>query len=478
MANQNPTSVKNTNTPTTPPNTTINTTPPTPNNTSTPKNITGTKINATRIAPNNTIKVANNTQPNNSSKPANNTQPNTIISNNKTVETNVSKSIKNILNAPKVNTVKKELGLNNLNTNKDKLPNGSGSGGENIKTTDQEMIEYGTVITNNYILLVCISAALVICIIVYYFSSYFRVGRAVDTMLRYQNFQRITSIEYKKFGSNRLGNMFVSSSYNSSHSGYQMYDYTSEQIVLSVLQSGARYIEFNVFNSEFGTNAYPVVSMGYKKGEWKMMITDTPLETIFDTIANNAFTISDGKYGVNNPEDPLFIGLNLNTNSNLSCLNLISMLILKYFKGRFLPSNYTFQNNGNLANIKLIELIGKVVFFSSDGYQGSGLEEIINGCWDNINDDPKHNIQRIHYSELTTPTFDAKKMIEYNKKGLTIVVPHMEGDFLNTNYDTIPAFETGCQFVSMEFQYINNYMDSYITRFKEKSLISKNKDLQ
>ena len=439
-------------------------------------NIAELPKNTTRIAPNNTLKISNNTniQKSNSSKPANNTQPNTIISNNKTVESNVNKSAKNILSAPKVNTVKKELGLNNLNNLK--LANNVDIGEDN-KTTDKEMIEYGAIITNNYILLICISSVMIICIIVYFFSSYFRVNRTVDSMLRYQNYQRITSIEYKKFGSNRLGDMFVASAYNAAHVGYQMYDYTSEDVVLSVLQSGARYIEFNIFNSEFGINAYPVVSMGYKTGEWKMMVTDTPLETILQIISTNAFTISDGENGVNNPEDPLFIGLNLNTNSNLSCLNLISLLILKNFKGRFLPSNYTFQNNGNIVELKLIDLMSKVVFLSSDGYQGSGLEEIINGCWDNVNNDPNHNIQRIHYSALTDPKFDAKKMIEYNKKGLTIVVPHIEGDVLNTNYNTIPAFESGCQFVCMEFQYINNYIDSYITKFKDKSFVKKSKDL-
>jgi hypothetical protein len=433
--------------------------------------------NTPRIAPNNTLKVANNKEANNASKPANNSQPNTIISNNKSVESNVNKSGKNILNAPKLNTVKKEIALNNIIKDKS---NTNGSSNENIKTTDQEMIEYGAVITNNYILLVCISAAVVICIIIFFFSSYFRINRAVDSMLRYKNFQRITSFEYNKFGSKRLGDFFVSSSYNAAHSGYQMYDYTSEQIVLSVLQSGARYLEFNVFNSEFGSNAYPVVSMGYKQGEWKMMVIDTPLETIFQTITQNAFKITDGKLGVNNPEDPLFIGLNLNTNTNLSCLNLLSLLIIKYFKGRLLPSDYTFQNNSNIADVPLIQLMSKVIFFTSDGFQGSGLEEIINGCWDNVNNNNNHNMQRIHHSVFTDPKlkYDATKMIAYNKKGLTIVVPHVEDDFLNTNYNTIPAFESGCQFVSMEFQYINNYMDSYITRFKEKSIIGKNRDLQ
>ena len=35
--------------------------------------------------------------------------------------------------------------------------------------------------------------------------------------------------------------------------------------------------------------------MGYKKGEWKMMFSDTPLETIYEIIANNAFKLYDGK---------------------------------------------------------------------------------------------------------------------------------------------------------------------------------------
>ena len=70
----------------------------------------------------------------------------------------------------------------------------------------------------------------------------------------------------------------------------------------------------------------------YKEGEWKMMVTDTPLEYIFQIISENAFKVHDGKEGVFNPDDPIFIGLNLNTNSNLSCLNLIGFLITKYFR--------------------------------------------------------------------------------------------------------------------------------------------------
>jgi len=331
---------------------------------------------------------------------------------------------------------------------------------------------------DNYLLLLGITSALIICLIIYFFSESFRVGRTIDKMIVYQGFQRITSVDYIKFGELRLGDMYVASAYNAAHSGYQMYDYTSKKIVLSLLQSGARYLEFNVFNSVFGEKAIPVVSMGYKKGEWKMMVSDTPLEYIFQIIAENAFKVHDGKEGVFNPDDPIFIGLNLNTNSNLSCLNLIGFLITKYFRDRLLPNDYGYQNSDDMADIKISELMGKVVFFSSDGFQGSGLEEIINYSWDNIDNNPNHNLQRIHYSKLKEPGFNEKKLIDFNKKGLTIVVPHVEGDFFNTNYNPIKAFECGCQFVAMEYQYIDSNMDMYITKFKNKSLLLKGDKLR
>jgi len=400
-----------------------------------------------------------------------NTSVNTEINpaiNTKNTKANVSISTEKVSYNNAINKYESNKKINESN----KLAN------ENIKTTKTEMIEYDTFITDNYLLLIGISSALILCLFIYLFSESFRVGRTLNKMIVYQGFQRITSINYIKLGELRLGDMYVSSAYNSAHTGYQMYDYTSKKMVLSILQSGVRYLEFNVFNSVFGDEAYPVVSMGYKKGEWKMMVKDTPLEHIFQIITENAFKVHDGVEGVFNPDDPIFIGLNLNTNSNLSCLNLLGFLITKYFRNRLLPNKYSYQNSDDIPDIKLNNLMGKVIFFSSDGFQGSGLEEIINYSWDNIDNNPNHNVQRIHYSKLLEPEFNEKKLIEFNKKGLTIVVPHQEGDFFNTNYKPIKAFECGCQFVSMEFQYIDTNMDMYITKFKNKSMLLKNNKLR
>ena len=414
-----------------------------------------------------------------SNKPVISNNNKSSTQNNKSSTPNNKSSISNTpnskINAPSENnTSKKSIAIENNTSLKN--ANNSTNNSTNLNTileTAKESAGVYEVVSENYLLLLGITSALVIIIIIYFFSQSFRVSRTLAKMIVYQGYQQLTSLNVNTIGNNKLGSFYVASAYNAAHCGYQMYDYTSEQIVLAALQSGARYLEFNVFNSEFGDSAYPVVSMGYKLGEWKMMVNDTPLETIFQIIAKNAFTISDGVNGVGNPDDPIFIGLNLNTNSNLSCLNLIAFLITEYFSTKLLDNQYSFQNSDKVADINAIQLSGKVVFFASDGFQGSGLEEMINYSWDNVNGNRNHMMRRIYYNDIMATTFDSNELLNFNKSGLTIVVPHQEGDFFNGNFDTNKAFDLGCQFISMEYQYIDSNMDSYITRFKNTSLVLK-----
>lgn len=353
----------------------------------------------------------------------------------------------------------------------------SANNNNSILSTKEEQTGLYEVAADNYIILLAVVSTIVIITIIYFFSQTFRVGRAIKHMQTYQAYQKMASIDYSAYGSTRLGDYHISSAYNAAHAGYQMYDYTSETIVLAALQSGVRYLEFNVFNSEYGEKAFPVASMGYKDGEWKMMINDTPMETIFETIANNAFKVYDGVEGCYNPDDPVFIGINLNTNSNLSCLNLLAFLITKYFGDRLLPNAYSFQSNDAIADLTLAQVMGKVVIFSSDGFQGSGMEEVVNYSWDNTDSNPNHAMRRYLYSDLTKPGFDNQELIDFNRTGLSIVVPHREGDFWNTNYNPVIAKELGCQFIAMEFQYVDANMDYYITLFQSRSMVMKDDEL-
>jgi hypothetical protein len=340
---------------------------------------------------------------------------------------NIANNSKNSKSSTNINNNK-----SSANTNTSVLGNTSG-----IQTIKEQATGLYEVAADNYIILLAVVSAIVIIIIIYFFSQTFRVGRTLSHMQTYQAFQQLSSMDYTTYSSTRLGNYHIASAYNAAHVGYQMYDYTSQDIVLAALQGGARYLEFNVFNSEYGDKAYPVASMGYKQGEWKMMINDTPMETILEIIANNAFKVYDGVEGCYNPEDAVFIGLNLNTNSNLSSLNLLAFLITKYFGDRLLPNAYSFQSSDDIGDLTLAQVMGKVVIFSSDGFQGSGMEEVVNYSWDNTNSNPNHAMRRYLYSDLTKTGFDRQELIDFNRKGLSIIVPHQEGDFWNTNYNPV-----------------------------------------
>lgn len=404
--------------------------------------------------------------------------------------TNKSPTPTNAIAAPSMNNTSKQSADKNTNRNSKNSNNSKSNNNKpstntppptnnnnSILSTKEEQTGLYEVAADNYIILLAVVSAIVIITIIYFFSQTFRVGRTISHMQTYQTYQKMASMDYSAYGSTRLGNYHVSSAYNAAHAGFQMYDYTSENIVLAVLQSGVRYLEFNVFNSEYGEKAFPVASMGYKDGEWKMMVNDTPMETIFETIANNAFKVHDGVEGCYNPDDPVFIGLNLNTNSNLSCLNLLAFLITKYFGDRLLPNAYSFQSNDAIADLTLSQIMGKVVIFSSDGFQGSGMEEVVNYSWDNTDSNPKHAMRRYHYSDLTKPGFDNQELIDFNRTGLSIVVPHREGDFWNTNYNPVIAKQLGCQFIAMEFQYVDVNMDYYITLFQSRCMVMKDDEL-
>ena len=122
--------------------------------------------------------------------------------------------------------------------------------------------------------------------------------------------------------------------------------------------------------------------------------------------------------------------------------------------------------------------IAKVIFFASDGFQGSGLDEIINYSWDNVNNSPHHSMQRLLFTEIIEPSYNSNALIEFNKSGITIIVNHTEGDFFNNNYDPTKAFDYGCQFVTMEYQSVDSYMDIYMKNFKYNAFVLKDSALR
>jgi len=85
-------------------------------------------------------------------------------------------------------------------------------------------------------------------------------------------------------------------------------------------------------------------------------------------------------------------------------------------------------------------------------------------------------MRRMHYSELENA--DSRQIQAYNKRGITLVEPHKEGDFWTQNFNPQRAYDLGCQFVLMNWQHVDENMDKYITKFRRNSIVAKPKKLR
>ena len=392
--------------------------------------------------------------------------------------------------------------LNNKNDNNTNIPENTDEENstntlENTKETDvdektQSMKKSGLLKRNNplsnNIFLIAIAVLVVIFILILVlFSEGFRVKRVINSFKVYNKYQTIRNYNYKAKGHNILGNHYIASSYNSCNVKNPTLSYMNcDDILRGILQAGARYIELKIFNDKFGLrNIEPIVNNGFETGEWKLCFNSVNFEDVCKVIKEHAFTINkklgDGKIkGVPNPNDPLFISLDLKTRNNVGTLNRLTKHLTTHLKEYLLPSKYNYNNNFNLLNMKMRDLEKNIVVFCSNGYQGSDLETVINGSWEDVG-----NIHRVYWEDLDKLGKDDKEDFKIKvKQKLTIVTPDPDLDlvgklkiFGKQNYDTKIAFDLGCHFVSVYYQSMDKYMNSYITKFRNNAIILKPDEL-
>jgi len=324
--------------------------------------------------------------------------------------------------------------------------------------------------TTNGSRMIIILFLILVFIMIGYFSSYsYRVGATYNELNKYNN---ILYIDYnylnnKDVKNRPLKDFSIATSFRPYLCKYQMFDYVSDRLVRKTLMSGARCLFIDIFNSSFGKNAEPVVSSGYEKGNWKLTLNTLSFDKLCQTIAETAFTSGY----VNNYNDPLILLLNLKTNRNYFSIEKIQKSLFKYFKDRLLGSKYSYQKT-DMSNVPINQLMGKVLIFTSGGYENTSLEELINFSWD------KDNINKISYKSLSSNLEDLYNSIklnindvrETNKNNLTLVVPNEDAFFTN-NYNTDKFFISKCQMIAMNYQYFDDNMKKYIQKFKTSSFI-------
>ena len=307
-------------------------------------------------------------------------------------------------------------------------------------------------------------------IISYFISENYRIKNVINDMKIYNGFMEIVNTDFndKDGESYKLADYYIASSFRSVVGKYQRYDYCSTKILKKILREGARFIWLDVFNSDFSSNPMPVVGTGIGKGNWRLSLNTIPFEDCCKAIATTAFT--SGK--VNNYKDPLIIALNLNTQKNMYSLDKMKEYIIKHLGARLLSVHYGYSKI-NMGEVLIQKLKEKIIIFTSEGFETSTLEELVNYTWN------KKDLKNIMYKsidpnvkELEFIKEDTTALKDFNTKSLTIVTPDPDTIF-SRQYEPKYAWNLGCQFVSMYYQNIDKLIQQNAEKFKTNSFILK-----
>lgn len=378
---------------------------------------------------------------------------------------NVTKAANNVANVANNVTSKAANNVTDQATSiKDKVVNGVKNGISKV-TDNMKFLSGGRI--GIFLLLV-----VTLILFVYSLSYTYRVSKVIENMSDIYDDLILIDPRYIRVNNmftTPLKNLHIATAYRPYLGKNQLFDYCSLEILEKTMSVGARCLYIDVFNSDLSMNSDPVVCNGFEKGNWKLNLNRLSFEDVIRKISNNAFRSGY----VQNYNDPLFLAINLKTAGNHYCVDKVKKILVKYLKSRLLPSKYTNQQK-NMANVPLIELMGKVVIFCSSGYQNTELEELVNASWD------KDTFNQISFDSLggdpeladpRTIVLDKEELKQENERNLCLVVPP-EDSFFTYNYPTLPYFKTGCQFIAINYQ--NVYDDNtieYMTRFSETSFL-------
>ena len=336
-------------------------------------------------------------------------------------------------------------------------------------TKMNEILKYRNLIILSIILFVSIYIA-------YTISKSYKISKILYDMKPIDDYVIVTS-KLNKERDLKLCDFYIASAFRPYMGNNQFFNYIDLSITEKIITNGVRSIYVDLFNDSMGIEANPVISSGIKEGQWKLSLNTVPFEDLCKLISTICFNAGY----VNNFEDPFILMLNLNVNGNLTCLNKIRNNIYTHLRRYLLSNKYTY-GKVNMGQVPIKYLKRKLLIFTSNGYQHSDLEEFVNYSWD------KDSLKKISYEALDPNTFnpnvikiDGQTLKNYNKNNLTIVTP-IESvsmtDLYTKNYNPTYFWETGCQIVCMNYQLLDEHFDTYISKFKNDSFISKPNILQ
>lgn len=279
--------------------------------------------------------------------------------------------------------------------------------------------------------------------------SYYKESNSLSSI-------NLNNDEYKYL----LNEYYILSAYNCCCSGNNKNDYVDLCALENCIKQGARFLDFQIYNK----NNKPVVASSSKNSfKYKETYNYLEISDVFQTINNKAFVSGSCP----NPNDPLLLYFRMYTDDQ-NIYDTLGENINSYLSERLLSSvTYSDESHGNnIFNKKLYNFMKKIIIIvdktDESLFNNSKLKH-----YTNITSGPKSPfIQKMNYFSISTNQ-DNSSLITYNKLNSTIVIPDLSTS--NLNYDPSIPLSTGCQFISMNIQNKDTYLQFLMDKFNNKN---------
>ena len=243
--------------------------------------------------------------------------------------------------------------------------------------------------------------------------------------------------------SGNLFDYYIKTAYNACSGGSYKNDFVNTCNLVAILKQGVRCLDFEIYS----VNNQPVVATSTVDDYYvKETYNSVNFGSVMDTIVNYAFSGSTCP----NPTDPLIIHLRFMSNNQSMYANLAN--IFKSNTNIMLGPSYSYETSGkNLGKVPLLSLKGKVVLIvdrSNTAFLEN--EELVE--YVNLTSNSMFMREYNFYNIKNNP--DINELTEYNKLGMTIVLPDNGANPANPS--GLVSRASGCQMVAMRYQLVDN----------------------
>ena len=245
--------------------------------------------------------------------------------------------------------------------------------------------------------------------------------------------------------SGNLCDYYIKTAYNSCSGGSYKNNFVDICNLKAIIKQGVRCLDFEIYS----VNNQPVVATSTSDSYYvKETFNSVNFGAVMDTIRNYAFSGGTSP----NPTDPLLIHLRCKS-SNQSMYSKLAD-IFKSNTDIMLGMNYSYESEGkNLGNVPLLQLKNKVILIidrSNTAFlENNKLLEYVNMTSNSI-----FMREYDYYNVKNNP--DINELTEYNKRGMTIVLP--DSGASPSNPSGMACRASGCQMVAMRYQLVDNYL--------------------